>query len=362
MEDRHSEVATKIAYIRNRLGSTATLRLRGSDWFAWITAGGSNNVLLSQEYLIAEVLITPSEAWVLTDEVDARRLLDEELPDNFQVFRGRWSAPSERDEMIRDSVGASQIYSDRPASGEQPIPPDMLQIRRQLMACEIERYRQVGQLASDAMYDVMMAAKPTWTERELAAAGAQALLQRGLEPVLTLAAGARRMLLYRHATPTAEPLERMAMLTLSARGHGLYANLTRTVCFDRLSGQEQELHAIVRLIESEALACTKPGIRLDQVYQILDSAYRYHGFENAIEQFHQGGTTGYLHRDIVASPLTNHTLDKCEVVAWNPSLPGARIEDTFLISCHNGLENLTLGSKWPTVEVEGRPRPVVLER
>ena len=46
-------------------------------------------------------------------------------------------------------------------------------------------------------------------------------------------------------------------------------------------------------------------------------------------------------------------------VAWNPSLPGAKAEDTFLIT-RDGLENLTSDPNWPTVEVEGRRRPDLL--
>jgi hypothetical protein len=47
-------------------------------------------------------------------------------------------------------------------------------------------------------------------------------------------------------------------------------------------------------------------------------------------------------------------------LAWNPSLPGAKVEDTFLLA-KQGLENLTLDPAWPMTSVDGRPRPMVLE-
>ena len=61
------------------------------------------------------------------------------------------------------------------------------------MPSELERYRRVGRLASEAMTEVLSAAKPTWTEYQLAGAGAEALWARGLHPALTLVAGERRL-------------------------------------------------------------------------------------------------------------------------------------------------------------------------
>jgi len=48
---------------------------------------------------------------------------------------------------------------------------------------------------------------------------------------------------------------------------------------------------------------------------------------NAIREHHQGGTTGYLARD-VQNPATTDTLAEGIAVAWNPSLTGAKIEAT----------------------------------
>ncbi len=50
-----------------------------------------------------------------------------------------------------------------------------------------------------------------------------------------------------------------------------------------------------------------------------------------------------------------------QAVAWNPSLPGMKIEDTAVLT-DNGIELLTVEPHWPTFEVEGRARPEVLVR
>ncbi|GBE91281.1 M24 family metallopeptidase [Nostoc cycadae] len=124
----------------------------------------------------------------------------------------------------------------------QPQPQRLLADEDWVSTPQTDADRQVGQKASAAMTEVLKAARPTWTEYQLAGAGAEALWARGLHPALTLVAGDRRLPLYRHATPTGEKLGRQAMLVFCARGYGLYANLTRFVCFGSLSKNEAELH------------------------------------------------------------------------------------------------------------------------
>ena len=138
------------------------------------------------------------------------------------------------------------------------------------------------------------------------------------------------------------------------------ANLTRFVCFGNVETQHvASLHGHIREIEAVALNLCQSGTAMDAVYRALAQAYEQHGFPNAIREHHQGGTTGYLAREIVANPSTTDTLAENMAVAWNPSLPGAKIEDTFVI-LNNGLENLTFDPNFPSMEVEGRLRPVPL--
>jgi hypothetical protein len=70
-----TEVAGKLAMLRAALdlSGAGAIRLRGTDWFAWVTAGGSNAVLLAADTGVAEVLVTREEACVLTDEIEAAR-------------------------------------------------------------------------------------------------------------------------------------------------------------------------------------------------------------------------------------------------------------------------------------------------
>ncbi|MFN6559503.1 MAG: M24 family metallopeptidase [Nostoc sp. ChiSLP01] len=371
----NQEIDYKLELMRKALSETDAMgiRLRGSDWFAWSTGGGSNTVLLASETGIAEVLVTAEDAWILTDEIEAQRLQDEELPRRdesshalYKLHINPWADKVAREFFVREATNGGKILSDRPTVHESLLPASLINQKRVMLPTELERYRRVGRLASEAMTEVLLKALPTWTEYQLAGAGAEALWSRGLHPALTLVAGERRLPLYRHATPKQEFLGRAAMLVFCARGYGLYANLTRFVFFGlrKANAQTQNfasVHSDVHKIEAEALNLCLPGTPVNAIYDALGRAYEQHGYPQAIRQHHQGGTTGYLSREIIANPTTSENLVENTAVAWNPSLPGAKVEDTFIILKDGELENLTFDPKWPSVKVEGRDRPLPLE-
>jgi hypothetical protein len=338
----------------------AGIRLRGVDWFSWVTCGGSNVVILTTETGIAEVLVTTDQAWVLTNTIEATRLQDEELPAGFEVWAGPWQQPSEATAQVR-RLCPGPVASDRPTEGEHPLPPDLITARYRLLPEDIRRYRQLGQDAAEAVSHVMRMAEPDWSERDLAGAAAQALWARGIHPTLTLTAGERRGLAYRHPLPTGEALGRQAMLVVCGRRHGLYANLTRFVAFHQPEGALQQRLQDVTEIEADALDASRPGNRLSEVYARLQTAYARLGYPGEENRHHQGGPTGYLSREAIAGPETAQQIEVAMALAWNPSLPGVKIEDTVLVT-DQGLEVLTVDPTWPTVTVRGRQRPDWLVR
>lgn len=318
--------------------------------------------MLTTEVGVAEVLVTARNAWILTDEIEAERLQEEELPaHSYELYIHPWAEATRRESFVKDVTEGGRVLSDRPGAPQNALPLSLLERKRVMGADELERYRRVGRLASEAMSEALFAARPTWTERDLAAAGARALWTRGLHPALTLAAGERRQLLYRHPTPTGELLGSRAMLVFCARKHGLYANLTRFVSFGPLPEKHTRSHQDLREIEAGALALCRPEADLSPIYWEFHRAYVQYGYPDTIRKQHQGGLTGYLAREVVVGPQTPGVLVEGMVVAWNPSLPEAKIEDTFAVGAA-GLENLTHDPNWPCVQVAGRPRPLPLER
>ncbi len=208
---------------------------------------------------------------------------------------------------------------------------------------------------------VLRRARPDWTEFQLAGAGAAALWERGIHPTLTLVGGERRVPIYRHATATAEPIGARAMLVFCGRRHGLYANLTRFVYFRPPTAEERRLIDAVAEVEAVAFAASTPGSTVEAGYEAIVAAYARAGHPGAERFHHQGGTCGYLSREVVGRPGVDTPIEANTALAWNPSLPGAKIEDTVLTGA-DGIEILTVDPNWPVVTVEGRQRPDVLVR
>lgn len=357
------ETSVKLATVRSALaanGLTAA-RLRGSDWFAWICGGGSSVVLMTQEAGVAEVLITARDAWVLTDTIEAERLAAEEVPVELPIWSHPWATPGRREEFVGRCCEGGAVASDRPTGEEVPLPPSLQQARWSLCEAEIERYRALGGAAARAMTEALAAARPEWTELELAGAGAEALWSRGIEPALILVGGERRLPLYRHPVPTRARLDGRAMLVFCARRFGLVASLTRHVYFRTPTREERLAMAAVAMVEADALEASRPGTPLSAVYAAIASAYAREGYPHGEAGHHQGGPCGYAAREAIARPGLSLPIVEGGAVAYNPSLPGVKIEDTALVRA-GGVEFLTVDPDWPKVHVRGRARPDVLLR
>ncbi|RZA12542.1 MAG: peptidase M24, partial [Proteobacteria bacterium] len=94
-----SEIESKLATVRRVLKNhnLAGLRLRGTDWFAWATGGGSNVVLLTTDTGVAEVLITLDDAFIITDNIEAERLQLEELSSDYKLWQMPWYTPEKKE-------------------------------------------------------------------------------------------------------------------------------------------------------------------------------------------------------------------------------------------------------------------------
>ena len=354
-----NEIETKLALIRRVLAqhNLTALRLRGVDWFAWATGGGSSVIILTNEAGVADVLVTADQALVLTDSMEFDRLEAEEVPPEYTVWSAPWHSSTARDAFVREVTGGGAVASDRPCAAEQPLPAALCTAKRRLLPAEVERYRRLGALAASAVTEALTAARPDWTELDLAGAAAEALWSRGIHPTLTVVGGERRLPLYGHLTSTGERLGGRAMLVVCGRQHGLYANLTRFVQFRPLTAEEQNWAAVVAEIESVAWRASRPGAVLADVHGAIVAAYAAQGYPGAEDRLHQGGTTGYLSREAVARPGETTVIEANTALAWNPALRGQKIEDTILTT-DQGLEILTVDPVWPTAEINGYPRPL----
>ena len=361
--DRKAEVLHKLHLVQDTLHLTGAgaVRLRGTDWFAWLTAGGSSAVLQTLEEGCAEVFITPQDCLILTDEIEAERLIAEELPAGLDVKALPWADVNARSQLIQACTGNRMVLSDRPRKGETDLPAALKRRKQSLIQPEIERYRILGRHASEAMTDAVSQVHPQCTEWEVAALVSHLLRKRGLDVGLVQVAGEHRSWRFRHALPQDVPFGQRGIISLCARRWGLWVSLSRMVSFQAVSEQELLQEKALQDIESEIFQASRVGSTLGELYEVARLAYQRQGFSRAIQEHHQGGTTGYACRDLLALPKEPSTLQANTALAWNPSLKGSKIEDTLLLHADNTLEVLTHDLRWPSVLMQGLYRPGILQ-
>src|SRR5258708_23375773 len=112
--------------------------------------------------------------------------------------------------------------------------------------------------------------------------------------------------------------------------------------------------------DSAYLARARPHVTMAEAFAAGEKRYAGSGFYDDWKEHHQGGTTGYAGREVFAQPGTEYALAAGMAVAWNPTVPGAKSEDTFLIQ-EGGGEQLTRteNSPWPMI-VGATPREGIL--
>ena len=131
------------------------------------------------------------------------------------------------------------------------------------------------------------------------------------------------------------------MLVACAERGGLFANLTRMVYFDdpepETVRRQQVCEEILRRMREEA---TREGRTRSQAFEDCRRFYAEAGFEGGWRDHHQGGMTGYASREIIATAAADQEIKEGQAFAWNPSLVGAKAEETFVLG-QDGPESLT---------------------
>ena len=348
-DQRRAELATKLARVGRWLEARGAevLHLRRAENLAWISGGG--DLLVHREGApIAEALVTADALVVLTNRIEAARLEAEELPPGARVEAVPWFEAGARAARARALVGA------RPTLADADV--DLGELRNPLLDVERARLAAIGEVASRALGDAASALDAGFSERAVAARLNGAIRAAGADLPVALVAGETRLGHVRHPVPTDAPFGRVGLLVVCAQRFGLVASLSRLVAFGPVPEAVSAALEQVLRVEAAMLAATRPDAATEAVLDAARRAYAAEGVPDAWHDHHQGGPAGYLPRDWLAVPGERRPLRAGMAVAWNPSLPWAKSEDTFVIEADGSLTNLTWDARWPHADVAGRAR------
>jgi antitoxin VapB len=318
----------RLQELLERRGLAAVVLRRAAN-FAWYTGGGDSRVDQASPLGVADVVVTPAGDLVLTSTIEAPRMRAEQAP-GFEVVEYTWYEGAEG--TLRDLVGGP-VGADAPVPGAADLSAEIAELRAVLDPDAQEQLRSVGRDATDALADAAAAVEAGMTEWEAASAIAAACRLRGLSPTVLLAAADERIARHRHPIPVGAMIERSAMLVISAERGGLYANLTRFVDLEEPDPEVlRRREACAEILGRMREEATRPGRTLAEAFAACRGFYRDAGFPDEVRLHHQGGSTGYGSRETIATPDTHAEIRAGQAFAWNPSITGAKAEETFLLT------------------------------
>lgn len=304
--------------------------LRRPENFAWYTGGGNSRVEYVSPLGVADVVLTRESEHVLTSTIEGPRMRAEEAS-GFDVVEYPWHEGP--DDALSELVGDLALAADVPLRGSIDLREELDGLRRVLDADALARLRAVGADLTAALAEAAEAVAPGMSEDEAGAAIAGACRRHGLVATVLLAATDERIRAYRHALPAGATLERRTMLVASAQRGGLYANLTRMVHFEdpdpETARRQAACDEILARMREEA---TRPGRTLAEAFEDCCRFYEEAGFAEEWRLHHQGGITGYASREVIATPFTEVEIEVGQAFAWNPSVTGAKAEETFVLT------------------------------
>jgi Xaa-Pro aminopeptidase len=340
------------------------LLLRRGNNFAWATCGASASINIAESNGEVSLLITRTGRHLVTNNIEAARLIHEEKLDaDWKFHIGPWYEVQQK--TIDLLVRGLKLGGDGCWVGELDLSADLTHLRANLTVEESERFRELGRLCAKAMEAAIRAVRPGQSEHQIAALLASESERRGVQVTVNLVATDERVFAFRHPLPTDKKLDRYAMLVLCGRKWGLVCSITRLVHFGRIPDELRRKAEAVGSVDATFITATKPGATLGAIFLAAMQTYTREGFPGEWQLHHQGGLAGYLPREIMASEDSKIPVQVGQVFAWNPSITGVKSEDTILIKEH-GNEVLTAIQSWPMLEVHlnGQTflRPAILER
>lgn len=307
---------------------------------AWATGGLVEvRVAVPRETGVAGLFVTRGrQSYYVTTNNEADRLAREEFSRlDYEPVVQPWHAVDVVG-AVRKLAPGGRVASDTASSGFPEI--SMKPLRLALTEEEIVRYRWLGCATAEAATEVLDAVRSGMTELAIQAMLAENLLARGILPSVFLTAVDDRIRSYRHAVPRAGVLKKLALLNFCAHRWGLCISITRFACFGDMPQELEDKFGAVAQVYARLLHATLEGASASELFSTVQRAYAEQGYPGEEQMHHQGGATGYWEREWIARPGGEERVLAAQAMAWNPSLQGAKIEDTVIIN-HGKLETIT---------------------
>jgi Xaa-Pro aminopeptidase len=328
--------------------------LNSQNHFSWLS-GGRGFIGLASTAACASLVVTTDKVYLVSENIEARRLFKEQLAEDprIEVLEYPWYSPDTRQGLLNDIPGLKTVLSEKDIDGE------LFEARTILSAEDMAEYEDVCAVAAREVEEVCRTLRMGMTEYELAGELSRRFWTHNLEPITLLIGFDERAQQFRHPVPVGAVLKNYALIAVCVRRCGLVASLTRLVSLSRDETMMERQRAAAYV---DAVLCshTAAGVDLAAVFDKGLEAYAVQGWEGEWKHHHQGGLTGYNAREMKAWPGLHHIIHLGEAYAWNPSVQGAKSENT-IVALEKGYKNLTYTGAYRYLEFEVGGEKVLTE-
>ncbi|MHB1686744.1 MAG: M24 family metallopeptidase [Ignavibacteriaceae bacterium] len=372
-EKAKKEIAIKMERVQKFLKENHLkgIVLNDVENFYWMTAGlADNQIELNKQGGAASLLILDNgEKYLLSSESERNLLMDEALRD--LGYTSKWYPWYEanpvkdiRDDIVRELAGTGRVGADVDYPGTINVGAKFAYLRYQLTDSEVKKYEWLGKQVTKAVDDVCKSLMPGMNEYQMEAMTAEALRERGIVPTVLLIAVNQRIYKYRHALPVGDTLKDYGMINVCAQKWGLIIAVTRFVHFGPLSKELTDNLNKVAILQAEYQAVTVPGASINQIFENSKKWYAELDDKGEWMNHHQGGAIGYDNREYIAYHGNPEVVQNQQGFAWNPTVPGAKVEQT-IVAFKDSVETVTRDyDYWPMINVKlnGKiyPQPGIL--
>ena len=331
--------------------------LSRQDSFAWYTGGGQNYVGIATEAGVAALLVTPDKEYLITNNIETPRIMDEELSGlGVESIVFPWDADaSETMKAAQKILGGAT-----PTTDGGDLAGAIKSLRYSLTGYEVEQYRKLGEDTGAALAEACRAVEPGQSEWDVAAAMSDAMYRREITPIVSLVAADDRLLKYRHPIPTSKHIEKAFMAVTCARRGGLIISSTRLVHFGPIPAELRRKHDACMEVDTAFITESLVGADVKDIFGKALETYAATGFAEEWKLHHQGGGTGYATRDFKGTHGCGEVVQPWQAFAWNPSITGTKSEDT-IIATPDGPEIISMIDDWPLVRIT-RPNGMSVNR
>ncbi len=356
--------------------------LSRTDNFAMAT-GGKRNYIWKYTDLGANSLLVDKngKVYYVGNNIEEPRIMEEELDEfpckriSFLWFEDIPSNVVRKHFNIKDET---KWVSDDGSLGNN-VNNELAVIRALLTETELEKYKALGKLASEAMVATLREIKQGDTETDVSARLVYEGHKRGCLVPVSLIASDERIEKYRHPLPTeisllsqkeSKRIKNIVMVVGCFLKEGLVVSLTRFKQVGQVGEEIRDAFGRICAVDALVQEATVPGKTLGDVFEKCVEAYKQMGFpENEWHNHHQGGATGYAGRtckgkpgetfpvldtyypSIVEKELGKH-ISFGTAFAWNPSAKGVKSEDTFVLYADGRKEIVTTTEEIAFLDLE----------